>query len=130
MATYIIVDGDGNQLGGISMSETEIQRIAQTKANDQGRSVWYESDEDDVEAVEVEPEGIIYELIEDGYVYERGTIQSYDLETVLEAARAKARPGTRDTYMPDDGSAITVTHGVVVRGNGQEVRTAVTFEVV
>ena len=68
MATkYMIVDGDGNQLGGISTSEDEILRIAQSTANNLGRPVWYQGDDYEVDhrgdpidgtgtEVEVEPE--------------------------------------------------------------------------
>lgn len=47
--TYIIVDGDGTQFGGISTSEVEIKRIAQSTANDLGRPVWYQGDDYEVD---------------------------------------------------------------------------------
>lgn len=56
MAQYIIIDGNGNQLGGISTSEIEIARWAQERANDRGESVWYTTTDEDGEPVEVEPE--------------------------------------------------------------------------
>lgn len=67
MTQYIIVDGFGTQLGGISTSEAEIKRIAQSTANDLGRPVWYQGDDYEVDhrgdpidgsgtSVEVEPE--------------------------------------------------------------------------
>ena len=55
MATFIIVDGFGNQFGGTSTSEVEIAKMAQDKANDRGESVYYTSTEEDYEPVEVSP---------------------------------------------------------------------------
>lgn len=56
MTQFIIVDGDGTQLGGVSTNEAEIKRIAQAKANDLGESVYYTTSDEDGEPVEVEPE--------------------------------------------------------------------------
>lgn len=53
---YIITNGFGDQLGGISTNEGEIKRMAQRAANDLGKSVWYTALAEDFEAVEVEPE--------------------------------------------------------------------------
>lgn len=56
MTTYIIVDGFGNTLGGTSSDEAEIERMAQTTANDLGESVYYTTRDESGEPVEVEPE--------------------------------------------------------------------------
>lgn len=56
MATFIIVDGFGNQFGGTSTSESEIAKMAQEKANDRGESVYYTTTEEGFEPIEVEPE--------------------------------------------------------------------------
>ena len=53
--TFIIVDGFGNMLGGVSTSEAEIAAMAQAKADNRGSSVWYTTAEEAGEPVEVEP---------------------------------------------------------------------------
>lgn len=56
MSKFIIIDGFGNQLGGISTNENEIAKMAQEKADDRGESVYYTDSSDEAyEAVEVEP---------------------------------------------------------------------------
>ena len=55
MTTYIIVDGFGNQLGGVSTSRAEIESLAQEKADDRGCSVWYTTSVQGDSPVEVEP---------------------------------------------------------------------------
>jgi len=56
--TYIIVDEFGNQIGGVSTSESKIAAWAQEKADERGSSVWYTTSEEFDECddlVEVEP---------------------------------------------------------------------------
>lgn len=55
MATFIIIDGNGNQFGGTSTSEAEIAKMAQEKADDRGESVYYTTTEEGFEPVEVTP---------------------------------------------------------------------------
>lgn len=58
MTTYMLVDGDGNQITN-GLGEYEANRVAQRIANERGESVWLESicSTDDVEAVEYTPDG-------------------------------------------------------------------------
>lgn len=90
MTTYIIVDGDGNQLGGISTSETEIARIAQAKANDLGESVYYTTSDESGEPTEVEPE-----VVEDDLVV---------VETMPEWLRASHAAARNSGVYPHNGA--------------------------
>lgn len=142
MTNYSIDDATGTLLCAGLQGDVVAYRTAQRLANERGELVrLYESDalsedeggpaaeiihpdvEDVAEASQIKSPGhtYTYTLIENGYAYETGTLEAADIDTALDMAADLAKPGARETYMPDDGSTITVTHGVQVT-DGEETR--------
>lgn len=57
-----------------------------------------------------------YELIEAGYVYAQGELEADNAGEALDMAAVRCKAGSRDTYMPDDGSPLEVVPFRLARG--------------